>query len=68
MQKIKYKYIIALFIIGFILNFYASLLKILHAPNADFVFKIAFSLMAISGILAVAKLLCTESKDSFLNK
>jgi hypothetical protein len=68
MHLIKYKHIVALFIIGFIVNLFAALQKILHTPNADFLFKIAFYIMATSGVIAVIKLLMTKNKDSFLDK
>lgn len=68
MRFIKYKHIITLFIIGFVVNLYAGLQKILHTANADNLFKIAFFIMATSALLAILKLLSTKNKDSFLDK
>jgi hypothetical protein len=68
MHFIKYKYLIALFIIGFIVNMFAALQKILHTPNADFIFMVAFFVMATSALIAVIKLVVTKNKDSFLDK
>jgi predicted membrane channel-forming protein YqfA (hemolysin III family) len=68
MHLIKYKHIVALFIIGFIVNLFGALQKILHRANADMVFTIAFYTMATSGLIAVIKLLVTKNKDSFLDK
>jgi hypothetical protein len=61
---VKYKYIIALFIVAIVLWFYASLQKIIHAPNADLLFKISFALIIISAILALIKLLLTKKSNS----
>ncbi len=68
MNFIKYKHIIAFFIIGFIINLFASLQKILHSPIANMMFTIAFCIMAASGLVAVIKLIATKDKNSFLDK
>ena len=68
MNFIKYKHIIAIFIIGFIINLFAALQKILHMPRANMMFNIAFYIMAASGLLAVVKLIATKDKNSFLDK
>ncbi len=53
MNFIKYKHIIAIFIIGFIINLFGALQKILHTPIANMMFTIAFCIMATSGLVAV---------------
>jgi predicted membrane channel-forming protein YqfA (hemolysin III family) len=68
MRSIKYKYIIAFFIIGLIVNLFATLQKILHTPIANMMFTIAFFIMATSGLIAVIKLIATKDKNSFLDK
>ena len=65
MRFIKYKHIIALFIVGFIVNLFGALQKLIHAPMANLLFKIAFFIMATSGVIAVIKLLLTKDKIHF---
>jgi len=67
-NRIKYKYIIALFIIGFVINLFGALQKVLHAPGADKIMTVAFYIMATSGIVAVVKLIFSKNKNSFLDK
>ena len=64
----KYKYIIPLFLIGIIFQTVAAFFKITHAPNADLLFKISVSLIIVSLILAIIKVVATKNKESFLNK
>jgi hypothetical protein len=64
MTLIKYKYIVALFIVAIVIWFYASLQKIMHAPNADLLFKISFVLILISAVFALIKLLFTKNNNS----
>ena len=68
MAVIKYKYIIAVFIIGFVIGLFGFLQKILHAAGADKKLTIAFYIMAASGVVAVIKLIFSKSKNSFLDK
>ena len=68
MNRIKYKYIIAVFIVGFVINLFGALQKVLHYPNADKIMTIAFYIMATSGVVAVVKLIFSKSKNSFLDK
>ena len=68
MNRIKYKYIIAVFIVGFIINLFGALQKVLHYPNADKIMTIAFYIMATSGVVAVVKLIFSKNKNSFLDK
>ncbi len=64
----KYKYIVALFLVGFIFQTIAYLSKILHTANADLLFKISGSLIIISLILAIIKVIKTKNEENFLNK
>lgn len=68
MSRVKYKYIIAVFIIGFLINLFGALQKILHAPHADKILTVAFYIMIISGVTAVIKLIFSKNKNSFLDK
>ncbi len=68
MSRVKYKYIIACFIIGFVINLFGALQKILHSPNANSYLTIAFYIMAGSTVIATAKILFQKRKDSFLDK
>ena len=68
MNRIKYKYIIATFIIGFVINLFGALQKVLHYPNADKIMTVAFYIMAASAVVAVIKLIFTKNKNSFLDK
>ncbi len=68
MAVIKYKYIIAVFIIGFVTGLFGFLQKILHTANADKILSIGFYIMATSGVVAVIKLIFSKNKNSFLDK
>ena len=68
MSLVKYKYIIAVFIIGFETELFGFLQKIIHASNADKLLTIDFYIMAMSGITAVIKLIFSKNKNSFLDK
>ncbi len=68
MNRIKYKYIIAVFIIGFVMNLFGALQKVLHHPGADKIMTNAFYIMAASGVAAVIKLLFSKNKNSLLDK
>ncbi len=68
MDFIKYKHIIAIFILGFIINLFAALQKTLHTPIANRMFIVAFCVMAASGLMAVIKLIATKDKNSFLEE
>jgi uncharacterized membrane protein YdcZ (DUF606 family) len=68
MKRIKYKYIIAVFIIGFVINLFGALQKVLHYPNADKIITVAFYIMAASAVTAVIKLIFSNHKNSFLDK
>jgi len=68
MNQIKYKYIIAVFIIGFVVNLFGALEKVLHAPKADKIMTIAFCIMATSAVVAVIKLIFSKNRNSFLDK
>ena len=64
----KYIYIIALFLSGIIFQTVAYLFKILHAPNADLLFKISGVLIIILLLIAIIKVVAAKDKESFLNK
>lgn len=68
MAAVKYKYIIAVFILGFILNLFGALQKVLHSSHADQIMAVAFCIMAVSGIAAIIKLIFSKNKNSFLDK
>jgi hypothetical protein len=63
----KYKHIIALFVTGILLWFFASWSKITHQPFAQTMVHISHAVIIISCLLAILKLL-QEKKDNFLNK
>jgi hypothetical protein len=67
-NRIKYKYIIAVFIIGFVINLFGALQKVLHAPGADKIMTVAFYIMDASAVAAVIKLIFAKNKNSFLDK
>ena len=67
MKYIKYKYIVILLIIAVLIWVYASLQKILHAPNADLLFKVSFFVVFVCGLLAILKVIL-DKNDKFLNK
>ena len=68
MSLFKYRYIVAVFIIGFVTELFGFLQKIIHASNADKLLTIDFYIMAMSGITAVIKLIFSKNKNSFLDK
>ena len=68
MGKLKYKYIIALFLIGLAGRILGALLKITHAPNADCILTISSFLMIISLVIGIIKMIATKDKKSFLNQ
>jgi hypothetical protein len=62
----KYKYIIAIFLIGIIIQFIASLFKIMHYMNTGLLFIISTSIIVLALILGILKVVL--SKNEFLNK
>ncbi len=64
----KYKYIIALFIIGIIIHFLGALQKILHAPGANNLFYISTGIVVLALVIAVIKIIANRQKEHFLNK
>ena len=61
----KYKYIIALFLSGIIFQSVAYLFKILHARNADLLFKISGELIIILLLIAFIKVVAAKDKKAF---
>lgn len=68
MTLIKYKYIIAVFIIGFVIGLFGFLRKILHAPDADKLLTTGFYAIAASSVVAVIKLIFSKNENSILDK
>ncbi|MFT3979784.1 MAG: hypothetical protein QM687_04885 [Ferruginibacter sp.] len=62
----KYKHILSIFILGFILQVLGAMLKITHAPGADNWLKVSAGIIILSAILLIIKLL--KSKEGILNK
>jgi len=68
MRKIKYKYIIVLFLVGMGLRTLGALAKIMHTSNADWLLVIS-SFVMIAGVLpGIIKIIATKDKKSFLNQ
>jgi Na+/melibiose symporter-like transporter len=63
----KYKHIIAVFIIGYILKIVGAWAKITHQAYANAVISIAFIILIISCILLLIKVLFSK-KNSSLDK
>jgi hypothetical protein len=64
----KYKYIIAFFLIGFIIQLFGGWAKLTHQSYAAKTLNVSFAIMIIAAVLALIKMLSTKNKDSFLNK
>lgn len=63
----KYKYLVAVFIAGYMLKFFGTWAKITHQSYANTIISIAFSILIVSSLLVLIKVL-TSKKDSWLNK
>ena len=68
MGKVKYKYIIALFLIGMAGRIFGTLAKVTHAPNANLLLTIFSLIMMGSIITAVIKIIATKDTNSILNQ
>ena len=68
MGKIKYKYILTLFLIGVAFRIFGAVVKITHAPNADLILIFSSFLMIVGVILMIIKIIATKDKKSFLNQ
>ena len=64
----KYKHVIAVFIIGLMCWYFGAWAKITHQSYAQNVLNTAIILLLISGVLALIKIFLFTNKDSFLNK
>lgn len=52
----KFKYVLIIFVFCFCLDYLGAMLKILHNPNSETIFMIAFFLKAIGAIVMVVEL------------
>lgn len=68
MNRVKYKYIIVVLVIGFIINSLGAVKKIMHQPGADKLLRIGLYMMVASGVTAVIKAVFSKSKNSFPDK
>lgn len=66
MKSIKYKYLIASFIMGVAFQTIAAMMKIMHWANANLYLTISFWLIILALILLAVKVL--TAKSNFLNK
>ena len=64
----KYKHLIAVFIIGIMLWFFGAWAKITQQSYAANTVDAAIAVVLLSGVLALIKILFSKSDDSFLNK
>lgn len=64
----KYKHIISIAILGVLVHLFAFWSKITHQDFTWELMFISFSLIIVSGLLLMIKILTTKNKDSFLNK
>jgi hypothetical protein len=64
----KYKYIISIAILGILIHLFAFWSKITHQAFTGELIFISFSLIIVSGLLLIIKILTSKNKDSFLNK
>ncbi len=67
MRKLKYKYIIVLFLVGVGLRTLGTLAKIMHTSNADWLLAVSSFLM-IAVLIGIIKVIATKDKKSFLNQ
>lgn len=63
----KYKYLIVVFIAGYILKFFGTWAKITHQSYANTLISIAFIILIASSLLILIKVLISK-KDNWLNK
>ncbi|WP_313805733.1 GldL-related protein [Flavobacterium sp.] len=64
----KYKYILILFILGFMLSVIGALFKIMHWPGASKMLLFGMLSEAFSGLLLIIKIIKDQNPNSFLNK
>ena len=64
----KYKYIIAMFLVGWAITIVGSLFKLMHWPAASIMLITGFSLQVTSILVMIFKVLGNKDFTSFLNK
>lgn len=64
----KFKHVLALFILSTILILLGALLKIESSPGAGLLLTSGMGLMGVSMLLGVIKLISYNNEDSILNK
>lgn len=64
----KYKHIIAIFLLGVLVHQFGIWRKIMHYAGADIAITIGVSILCLALLLAIIKILFSKKKDDFLNK
>ncbi|MEP6676330.1 MAG: hypothetical protein ABJA78_14295 [Ferruginibacter sp.] len=64
----KYKHVLAVFLVGFIMQLFGSFGRIMHTAWANKSLTIGFGLMILAAIMLVVKILTVKNKNHFLNK
>lgn len=64
----RYKHVIAILVLGFIIGFVGAWAKILHFSWANYVLTISIIIKVMAGVLLIIKLITDKTSKNFLNK
>jgi len=64
----RYKHVIAILVLGFVIGFIGAWAKILHFSWANYVLTLSMIVKVFAGIILIIKLLTDNTYKNFLNK
>ncbi len=65
-MNIKFKYGVVLLLIGYSIDFYGSLQKILHVPNSNLILTIATALKIVGMLIILVKIITNKKLRDLL--
>lgn len=64
----RYKHVIAVLVLGFVIGFIGAWAKILHFSWSNYVLTASMFIKVIAGVLLIIKLITDKTSNNFLNK
>lgn len=64
----KYRYILIVFILGFVITVIGALFKLMHWPGASLMLILGMLSEALAGIMLIIKIIKDQNPNGFLNK
>ncbi|MFN8282910.1 MAG: hypothetical protein U0U67_06825 [Chitinophagales bacterium] len=65
---LRYKHIISVLVLGFVIGFFGAWAKIMHFSWANYPLTVSMMVKVIAGICLIIKLITDKTSKNFLNK